>query len=186
MGEQAARRSRSAGLPSLPRPTSADKDGRSGQLGTHLWKGLSVIKLLLSLVTWAVVGLFWLVATRNFHPTWPLAIVATGSLVTVYAAASYVNHLVLVPRYLRPASSGKYALSLAVVMVGFTALGIAVLRTYYVSVVGLGNVNSLKLDFALDFFGMVVHVSLAAVLVWLIARFSASRAVSVGEVRSPN
>ena len=138
----------------------------------------SARNILLSLLAWIAVGLFWLVTTRDFHPTWPLAIVATGSLLTCYAAASYVNLLILVPRYLRGGRAGIYAAALAGVMVVFTAMAIVVLRTYYIHVIGAGSVHSLELDFALDFFGMVVHVTGAAGVVWIASRWAPGRAVS--------
>ena len=59
-----------------------------------------------SVVAWVGVGVFWFFATRGFHPTRALAVVVTVSLVTAYAVASYVNHLVLIPTYWR---TGRYA-----------------------------------------------------------------------------
>lgn len=129
----------------------------------------------LSLLGWIGVGGFWLIATRGYHPSWPLAGVATASLVVAYAGASYVNHLILIPRYLRNGRPGIYAAALAGVMVVFTCVAIAVLRLFYVHALGLGAVNSLGVDFGLDFFGMAVHVAGAALIVCL-SRQRASRA----------
>ena len=136
--------------------------------------------LAMSLLAWLAVGAFWLLATRGFHPSWDLAIVATGSLVVAYAGASYVNHLILIPGYLRRGFVVKYLGFLAATALGFTALGLAVLRTYYIWVVGAGAVHSLELDYALDLFGMIVHLAGAAGVVRLYRRRSRRASTGVG------
>ena len=41
-----------------------------------------------SLVAWLVVGGFWLITTRGYHPTWVLAVIGTVSLLLSYAGAA--------------------------------------------------------------------------------------------------
>lgn len=136
---------------------------------------ISARRLTLSLLAWLAVGAFWLLATRGFHPSWDLAIVATGSLVVAYAGASYANHLILIPKYLRRGFVVKYCGALAALAMGFTALALAILRTYYIRAIGAGSVHSLELDYALDLFGMIVHLAGAAGVVRLFDRLSAAR-----------
>ena len=126
---------------------------------------ISSTRLILSLLAWLIVGLFWLLTTREYHPSWRLALVATGSLVVAYAAASYVNHLVLVSRYLQRGYRSRYAVTLLSVMVGLTLLAMAVLKTIYFQAMGVDLMNSFWVDFGLDLFGMIVHVIGAAVIV---------------------
>lgn len=121
--------------------------------------------LLLSLLAWVAVGVAWLAITRGFHATDQLAAIATASLVTAYAAAAYLNHLLLIPRYWRTDQRVKYAFVLLAVMLTLTAIALAVLRTFYIRAVGAAAVNRLEVDFALDFIGMVVHVGAAAAVV---------------------
>lgn len=122
-----------------------------------------------SLVAWVGVGLFWYCATRGFHPTRGLALVVTTSLVAAYAAAAYVNHLVLIPRYWRAGEYARYAASLAGTAALFTALGFAVLRTCYLAALGPDpDPNGVYRHYFIDLFGMAVHLVLAAGVVRLV------------------
>lgn len=59
-------------------------------------EGVNLIQdIVWSLLAWPAVGMFWLVTTRSFHPTWNLALTTTASLITAFAGASYVNHRIL-------------------------------------------------------------------------------------------
>ncbi|HPH64158.1 MAG TPA: hypothetical protein PLF40_00360 [Kofleriaceae bacterium] len=126
--------------------------------------------LLASLLLWVAIGIGWLRLTRGFHATDQLAAIATASLVTAYAAAAYLNHLVLIPRYWRTGQHKRYALTLLAAMLTLTAIALAVLRTFYIRAIGPAAVNRLEVDFALDFFGMLVHVSAAALVVHVLRK----------------
>jgi hypothetical protein len=116
-----------------------------------------------SLVGWLAVGIFWLVVTRGFHPTWELAVITTGSLISAYAAAAYVNHLVLLPRYWSSGRYGGYAAALVIVMAALTAAALAIIRTCYVRTQGPDpDPNGMYVHFGIDFFGMAVHLFVAA------------------------
>ncbi len=131
-----------------------------------------------SLVAWVGIALFWFITTRGFHPTRALAVVVTVSLVTAYAVASYVNHLVLVPRYWRAGRYARYATWLASMMALLTAAALAVLRTCYIAALGPDpDPYGLYINYAIDLFGMVVHLLIAAGIVWLVGK------VSVAETR---
>ena len=122
-----------------------------------------------SLLAWVGVGLFWFVTTRGFHPSRTLAIVVTVSLVTAYAIASYLNHLVLIPQYWRTGHYFRYVTWLIASMVLLTAAAFAVLRTWYIASLGPGrDPGGLYINYAIDLFGMAVHLLLAAFLVQLV------------------
>jgi hypothetical protein len=127
------------------------------------------------LVAWLAVGVFWLIATRSFHPTWTLAIVTTGALVASYAAASYVNQLVLVPSYWHTGRYGSYAASLVAIMAFLTAVALAVIRTCYIMALGPDpDPNGLYVHYGIDFAGMVVHLLAAVGVVAMVTKFSRS------------
>ena len=126
-----------------------------------------------SLVAWLAVGVFWLVATSRFHPTWGLAIIATSTLVFVYAAAAYINHLLLVPRYWRAGRYGKYVAALGMTMAALTAVGLAVIRTSYFMTLGPDpDPNGVYVHYGIDFIGMAFHLIAAAGVVWCVGMLS--------------
>jgi hypothetical protein len=124
-----------------------------------------------SLPAWAAVGVFWFVTTRDFHPTTELAVIVTASLVLASALAAYANHLVLVPRYWRVARYGAYGAALFGTMAVVTAAALAVIRLSYFRLHGLGaDPYGAYKHFAIDFFGVAVHVAAAAGVVWAVRR----------------
>ena len=130
----------------------------------------------MSLVAWLAVGVFWLIATRSFHPTWMLAVTTTSALVGAYASAAYLNHLGLIPRYLDLERYWTYALMLLATMLGLTGLALSVIRISYLRVVGPdSDPNGLYKHFGIDLFGMAVHLALATAVVWMVQRALARR-----------
>jgi hypothetical protein len=132
-----------------------------------------------SVVAWVAVWAFWLATTRSYHSTGPLAVIATTALVGAYAAAAYVNHLVLVPRLLRNGYYLRYATWLIGIMMLFTAAALAVLRLFYVKILGPFPVRPWYEDYAIDLFGMVVHLLAAAAVVSLVGRWTRSMRTDV-------
>jgi len=107
-----------------------------------------------------------------FHPTLGLAFIPTASLVLAFALAAYFNHLVLIPGYWDARRYGTYAATLLVTMALPTAAALAVIRTSYVRTLGPDpDPNGVYVHFAIDFFGMLMHVAAATVLVWAVRRF---------------
>lgn len=43
---------------------------------------------------WLAIWAFWLIVTRSFHPTFPLALLVTTALVSAYLAAAWINQCV--------------------------------------------------------------------------------------------
>ncbi len=124
-----------------------------------------------SAVAWLLLGVFWFVITRNFHPTRALAVLTTTSLVVAYALAAYFNHLVLIPAYLQRGQWGRYVACLLATMVVLTALALAVIRISYFRIWGPdADPNGAYKHFGIDLFGMAVHLLLAAAVVWALQR----------------
>jgi hypothetical protein len=122
-----------------------------------------------SLVGWLAVWAFWLVVTAGFHPTRGLAVVTTTALVSAYAAAAYVNHLALVPRYWRARRYGRYAAALIIMMAVLTAAALAVIRTCYFVALGPDpDPNGVYVHYGIDFIGMAAHLLVAAGIVWMV------------------
>jgi membrane-bound metal-dependent hydrolase YbcI (DUF457 family) len=120
-----------------------------------------------SFLAWIVVWVFWLVTTRDYHPTWSLALIVTTSLMLAYAVAAYINHLILLPRLRSGRSKLGYMLSLAAVMVILTATALAVIRMSYSALWGPDpDSNGAYKHFGIDLFGMAVHLVVAAIVVW--------------------
>jgi hypothetical protein len=125
-------------------------------------------KLIWSLFAWIAVWCFWLTLTRGFHPSFSLAVIATTSLVGFYAIAAYTNHLVLVPRLCSHGVGWSYLISMAAVMALLTALALAIIRISYLVTLGSDpDPYGLYKHYAIDLFGMVVHVGLASLAVRL-------------------
>ena len=83
-----------------------------------------------------------------------------------------IHHLCLIPKYLRAGRTGAYLVYLILSMVVLTAIALAIIKVSYLYVFGPYPVNYWYIDFAIDFFGMAVHLVLAMVAVKLFKRFS--------------
>ena len=128
--------------------------------------------IVVSLLAWAGVWAFWLIVTRDFHPTWALALVVTTSLIIAYATAAYLNHLVLIPRLWSKGRRGQYVLALLLTMVFLNAVALTVIRVAYTQWWGTDpDPYGIPRHFTIDLFGMAVHLTLAAVIVALWRRF---------------
>ena len=123
-------------------------------------------KLLSSLLAWIAVWGFWLTLTYGFHPTFLLAMIVTTSLVGVYAVTTYINHLVLIPRLCSGGIGGRYLISITAVMTLLTAVALAIIRLSYLVTLGPDpDPYGFYKHYAIDLFGMAVHVGLAALVV---------------------
>jgi hypothetical protein len=129
--------------------------------------------IVVSLFGWLGAWTFWLSLTYRFHPTFTLALIVTTSLIVAFAAASYCNHLILMPRYWTLNRRGEYVCWLAATMAIFNAIALAIIRTSYFEMYGPdADPYGVYKHFAIDLFGMIVHVAIAAAIVWLIRTFA--------------
>jgi hypothetical protein len=141
--------------------------------------------LALSLLGWFGAWVLWFTLTRDFHPTLTLAVIVTTSLVVAYAAAAYINHLVLIPRFWATGRPIWYVFSLSMMMALLTAAALAVIRTSYFQLWGPDpDPNGAYKHFAIDLFGMAVHLLLAAGVVMVARRFAGPLS-SAGATASP-
>ena len=121
---------------------------------------------LVTIMAWAGVWAFWLATTRAYHPTSTLAVIVTTSLVVAYAAAAYVNHLALIPRYARAGRWGAYLAWLGLTMTTFTAAALAIIRAAYFQLWGPdADPNGAVKHFAIDLGGMAAHLVAVASIV---------------------
>jgi hypothetical protein len=126
-----------------------------------------------SLLAWGVVWAFWLATTHTFHPTFVLAMIVTTSLVTAYAAAVYVNHLMLLPKLWQAGRRWTYAGGLAVAMCLLTAGALVIIRVSYRLMWGPDpDPWGAYKHYLIDLFGMAVHVGAAAGAVLLFRRLT--------------
>ena len=131
--------------------------------------------LCLSLAAWVGVWAFWLTLTRDFHPSLSHAVVGTTSLVVAYATAAYINHLVLVPRLWAAGRRWRYAALLVGTMALLTGVALAVIRVAYLAWSGPdADPNGVYKHYAIDLFGMAVHLGVAALVVWVVGRYRRS------------
>jgi hypothetical protein len=132
--------------------------------------------LALSLAAWVGVWAFWLAVTNNFHPSLVLAVVVTTSLVVAYAAAAYINHLILVPRLWAVDRRWRYAAWLVGTMAVLTGVALAVIRAaYFVSLGPDPDPYGMYKHYVIDLFGMAVHLLVAAAVVTVARRFCRPR-----------
>ena len=120
-----------------------------------------------ALFAWSAVWLFWLVATWGFHPTPALAVVVTTSLVGAYAAVFHLNRGVLVPRLWKRGRKWGY-LGAGVAMMGVgNGVALGVIRGAYGALWGSdADPDGAVKHFAIDLFGMAVHLVGATAVAW--------------------
>jgi len=109
--------------------------------------------------------------TVGFHPTLEITLVATAMLSLCYAAAVYLNQMVLVPRLFYEDKQRLYYLSLTASMLLLTFMVLSLIRAVY-RWEGYGEyLGSYWENFVIDLFGMVVYVSVTSLLTRCVARF---------------
>ena len=147
-------------------------------------KGNCVTRLqaiVLTLITWVGVWAFWFYLTQGYHPTRPLALIVTTSLVVSYATAAYTNHMVLLPRFWQH-RRWLYICWLAATMVILTATALAVIRVSYYKLLGPDpDPFGAYKHFAIDLCGMVVHCGVVALVVSVVKQFVISPSCSFAD-----
>lgn len=143
------------------------------------------LTIIASVLAWVVVWTFWLFTTRSHHPSWPLAFIVTTSLVLAFAAATYIHHGYLLPKLARDKSYVAYGISLLAVMMTLTAVALTIIRISYLRLHGPdADPYGAYKHFAIDLFGMVVHVAVAYVVVrctyWTVHRLAYTKTSSTG------
>lgn len=109
-----------------------------------------------------------------------LAVVVTTSLVVAYAAAAYINHLILIPRLWATDRRWQYSMWLVATAAVLTAAALAVIRTAYFERWGPdADSNGVYKHYAIDLFGMAVHLLAAAGVVVVVRWMFGTRSICV-------
>mgnify|MGYP001799515272 FL=1 len=117
-------------------------------------------RVLLTILVWVAVAAGWFAITASQHPTLPLALGVTITLVLAFAIAAHLN-LALRTRRRRLGTSRKAPwLVLIPAMLVLTGLALAIIRTLYTRA-GY-TPGPIAQHFAIDLFGMAVHVAAVA------------------------
>jgi hypothetical protein len=132
---------------------------------------MSFRRIALHLAVWSGVFLFWLLVTRQHHPTLTIAASATAVLVSSFALAVYANSLFLLPMFAQRRLWLRYVISL-VATIAVLDLGAVLLIQFIYD--RLWGADPLRYGFwfnmASDGFGIAVHLVAAIVMMWF-ARF---------------
>jgi hypothetical protein len=134
---------------------------------------------------WIPVWLAWSLATRSFHPTWALDLIATGCMVVAFATAVAVHHRMLLPHLWRKRNYVLHVAALALTLAATTGCSLLLIRLFYVKLLGPYPVNSWSVDFGLDYVGGVVHVAAAEGFLLLVQRFRGNANALHGKSDSP-
>ena len=122
------------------------------------------------ILIWLVLYAFWLVFSLDYHPTLLIDIIVTALLSAAYASAIYLNHLVLIPRLFHSHNYLGYFSSLIAAMAALTFIAFSAVRATYFSLWDPAQIGDYWFHYCIDLFGMIVHVSAAALLVWIVTR----------------
>lgn len=112
----------------------------------------------LAILLWTCIAAAWTAATRHFHPTLAVASCVTASLIASYAAAAWINESRLLPQARQTKHARRYWLQLIAAMFILTALALTAIHIIY-HVLGPFPTGPIPQHFALDFFGMAVHIA---------------------------
>ena len=138
---------------------------------------MSFWRIALHVAVWSGVFLFWLVVTRQHHPTLTIAVSATAVLVTSFVLAVYANSLFLVPVFARQRLWLRYVVSLLATVAVLDLLAVLLIQFIYDRLWGADPLRyGFWFNMASDGFGIAVHVVAAMLVMWvaMLLRRSAS------------
>jgi hypothetical protein len=128
------------------------------RLNSVFWQGLA----------WVVLWGFWVIVSKDNHPSFRLNAIATGFLAATFAAAVHANHLRLIPRFWNQGRYAAYTLALLLVM---GTLALACTLAIHLVYDFLQGPDPLRFGFwanyAMEFVGVAIHVAAVAGGVWL-------------------
>jgi len=136
---------------------------------------MSLKRIALHLAMWLGVFAFWLSATRQYHPTPALALLATAVLVSASALAVYVNNLFLLPRFARRHLWWQYTGSLLATVAVLDLIAVPLIQFIYD---WLWGPDARRFGFWFNVLSdgiiIVVHVVAATMVMW-VAKFLGKR-----------
>ena len=129
---------------------------------------MSLKRIALHLAVWLGVFAFWLSATRQYHPTPALAVLATAVLVSASALAVYANSLLLLPRFARRHLWWQYAAALLATVAVLDLVAVPLIQFLYD---WLWGPDPRRLGFWFNVLSdgiiIVVHVAVAMLVMWV-------------------
>lgn len=134
---------------------------------------MSFRRVVLHVAIWLGVFLFWLLLTRQHHPTWIVAASATAVLVSAFALAVYANSLYLQPKFAKRRQWLQYLLSLLALVIILDLIAVMLIQFIYDWLWRTDDEGrySFWFNMASDGAGIIVHVSAAMGLMWMVKRF---------------
>ncbi|MGB9180366.1 MAG: hypothetical protein WCB68_14130 [Pyrinomonadaceae bacterium] len=138
---------------------------------------MSFRRIALHVAVWSGIFLFWLVVTRQHHPTLTIAASATAVLVLSFALAVYANSLLLVPRFARQRRWLRYVISLLATVAVLDLVAVLLIQFIYDRLWGADPLRyGFWFNMASDGFGIAVHLVAAMLVMWFarVLRRSAS------------
>jgi|ERR1044071_2980058 hypothetical protein len=140
---------------------------------------MTLKRIFLHIAIWSGVFIFWLLTTRNHHPTLTIAILATAVLVAAFALAVYVNHLFLLPRFARHRLWLQYALSLVITVAVLDLAAVLLIQFIYDRLWGPDPLRyGFWFNVASEGVLIIIHLAAAMGLLWL-AKYLRRRSESV-------
>jgi hypothetical protein len=147
-------------------------------------KSMSFWRVALHVAVWSGVFLFWLIVTRQHHPTLTIAVSATAVLVTSFVLAVYANSLFLVPGFAQRRLWLRYVISLLATVAVLDLIAVLLIQFIYDRLWGADPLRyGFWFNMASDGFGIVVHVVAAMLVMWVarLLRRSASAQPSASQ-----
>jgi len=127
----------------------------------------------LQVVIWLALLVFWTLFSIAYHPSILTDIAVTIVLLSSYAVMVYFNYLILIPHFLHTRGYLQYVIALLISMCGLMFVAFNIIRLIYTYFGYSALIGDYWYNYAIDLFGMIVHVSAAMLLVWIVSRLQA-------------
>ena len=123
------------------------------------------------IIVWLGIFVFWLLSTRQYHPTFLIAIIATAILISTSALGVYLNRYLLQSRFSQRRSWMNYGISLIVGIAALDLLAVISIQTMYDQLWGPDpNRFGFWFNMASDGFIITLHIILERGIVWIAER----------------
>jgi hypothetical protein len=130
---------------------------------------MTLKRIFLHVAIWSGVFTFWLLATRNHHPTLTIAILATAVLVTAFALAVYLNGLFLLPRFARRRLWLQYVVALLVTIIVLDLAAVLLIQFIYDHLWGPDPLRyGFWFNVASEGVLIIIHLAAAMGLMWFV------------------
>lgn len=133
---------------------------------------------------WSGVVLFWLLVTRQPHPTRTTAVSATAVLVSSFALAVYANSLFLLPGFARRRLWLSYIVSLLAIVAILDLAAVLLIQFIYDRLWGADPLRyGFWFNMASDGLGILVHVVAAMAAMWVAWRLRRNAPAQPGALK---